>query len=376
MELDSNDTFRILDGRTWAQCRQDLANRDGPPRQVNRVPYSDDAWHRQEATLSEQSNQWFAARWHLDRLIAATPADGSLHAQLAAALERFGRWSEAEADYSRAIELGADRLDPQIRVRRALALEKLFQWSEAEADYDRAIERGVDRRDPQIRARRGAIRIRYKRLAEAAADYSRLVELRPEDHWVWMQSAYAQLQADRRDRYREQGRAMLQRFESASQWDVCDRTAKVCLTVADSPEFIRRAAVLAERACKLQPNNGWVLYCAALADYRTGRYESALARLRRGREALKTTQGGGWPGYPAQSSAVEAMAQVRLGHAREARDALGRAESILTAGLEKGNPSSPSGLDSWTDWVHCRTIVREAQAVVADLGFPADAFAR
>ena len=32
-------------------------------------------------------------------------------------------------------------------------------------------------------------------------------------------------------------------------------------------------------------------------------------------------------------------------------------------------------MDFWPDWLHCEVLVREAQDVVAYVGFPADPFA-
>jgi hypothetical protein len=122
------------------------------------------------------------------------------------------------------------------------------------------------------------------------------------------------------------------------------------------------------------PNYEWTLYCAALADYRTDRYESALDRLRRGREASKARASGAWPGYLATSYALEAMASARLDRADEACTALKQAESILATSLPAVRPTS-SYLDSWNDWLHYEILVREARSEVADLDFPADPFA-
>jgi dipeptidyl aminopeptidase/acylaminoacyl peptidase len=38
-------------------------------------------WHRQEADKDEAAEQWFAARFHLDRLVEALPSDQSLKAR-------------------------------------------------------------------------------------------------------------------------------------------------------------------------------------------------------------------------------------------------------------------------------------------------------
>ena len=130
---------------------------------------------------------------------------------------------------------------------------------------------------------------------------------------------------------------MLLRFGSSPDWQVAERTAKVFLTAPDNPDLIARAAVLAERSLRLRPDDVWMLYTSALAAYRTGQYEPALDRNRRGRAASRTAwPSGAWPGYLATSDALEAMASARLGRPERARAALKQAESILTAHLPAG----------------------------------------
>jgi tetratricopeptide (TPR) repeat protein len=259
--------------------------------------------------------------------------------------------------------------------KRARTLEQLGRGAEASDDHDRARELGGLRQEPRVEARAVAVNSPLERPVRSADDYARLVEAHPEEHWNCVFAAFAQLQEGRMDRYRGLSRAMLQRFESSPIWQVAERTGKLCLTVPDRPEFTRRAADLAERGLRLQPDNAWMLHCAALADYRAGRFESALARARRGRDAIKTTPFGDRPGLPALSFAVEAMAQARLDHTSEAQEALKQAKGIFTTELAKVR-GTQEYQGYWQDWVHCQFLVREAQAVVADLGFPDDPFAR
>jgi tetratricopeptide (TPR) repeat protein len=348
MELDSDNAIHALDGQAWNRSRQELANRGGPPSQADRGLEPEAAWHQREATESESSSQWFATRWHLDRLIAAKPHDGSLYAQRGSALAHLGLLAKAEKDYARAIDLGADGQDTQIRAPRA----------------------EIHAQQAAICVRQAESHIRLGQPAEAADEYATLIELQPEPSWNWVKATYAQLLAGRMDRYRELSRVMLYLFEKSNGTDA-EYTAKACLTVPDRPDLMSRAAVLAERSLRLKPDDAWRLYGAALADYRLGRYQSALDRLRRSQAALKTSPSGDWPGHPVMSYAVEAMAQARLNHVADARAVLKQAESNLKTGLAavRGTEAYTS---FWHDWVHCQVLVREAQAVVADIGFPAD----
>jgi Flp pilus assembly protein TadD len=59
-------------------------------------------WHLRETSSSVQTGRGFAACWHLDRLIAAMPEDGALHARRGRARAELGRWAEADADFAKA----------------------------------------------------------------------------------------------------------------------------------------------------------------------------------------------------------------------------------------------------------------------------------
>jgi Flp pilus assembly protein TadD len=120
MELDTFDTTHVLDIWVWRSRRVYLEYSGRPAERYRSSPESPMTWHLREASSSESSGQWFAARWHLDRLIAATPRDGSLHARRGNALVQLGRWSEAAGDYAKAIEGKPD--DPDLRYMHALAL--------------------------------------------------------------------------------------------------------------------------------------------------------------------------------------------------------------------------------------------------------------
>ena len=234
MEPDSSDAINVLDGYAWNQNRREPARRGGPPSQLNHGPEPDVAWHRREARESEIAGRWFAARWHLDRLIALRPRH-SLYIQRAEIHIRSGHPAEATGFRQ------ADR----VSARAHLELGQGHQC---------AAPRGAG--GPLSGAEPG----------DAPAG------------------------------------------EKSSLGTDTEHTAKACLTVPDRPDLVAREAVLAERNLQLGPNDARMLYRAALADYRVGRYQSALDRLYRGRDVQKTTPTGDWPGYSVMSYAVEAMA--------------------------------------------------------------------
>ena len=79
--------------------------------------------------------------------------------------------------------------------------------------------------------------------------------------------------------------------------------------------------------------------------------------------------------YRVLTRLVEAMTLARLGQADAARETLAQAERLMAGRFpEKGS----DGLypHPWQEWAHCEIIHREARAVVEDLTFPPDPFAR
>jgi WD40 repeat protein len=55
-------------------------------------------WREQQAADAEAGGQWFAAAFHLGRLIHERPADPSLYARRVRADAHLGRWGDAAAD--------------------------------------------------------------------------------------------------------------------------------------------------------------------------------------------------------------------------------------------------------------------------------------
>jgi WD40 repeat protein/tetratricopeptide (TPR) repeat protein/tRNA A-37 threonylcarbamoyl transferase component Bud32 len=101
------------------------------------------AWHRQAAHDCEQVGYWDGALFHLNQLIAANSADGFLWKQRGRASLKLGQWQAAINDYTKAIELGADR-DPEVWFQRGRARYRVGQSEQADADVVTAFELGGD----------------------------------------------------------------------------------------------------------------------------------------------------------------------------------------------------------------------------------------
>ncbi len=102
------------------------------------------AWRRRQVEECEGAGQWFAAVWHLGKLIEAEPAQVDYRRRRAAAWARLGQWADAAADCSEAILLRPG--DPDLWYQRGLAQGKLGHWNRAAIDFGKALELRTDPR--------------------------------------------------------------------------------------------------------------------------------------------------------------------------------------------------------------------------------------
>jgi tetratricopeptide (TPR) repeat protein len=66
------------------------------------------AWHRRQAEECEAAGDWFATRFHLDRLLHAEPANEALHQRRIRASLALADWQRASQDYARLPTLEAN----------------------------------------------------------------------------------------------------------------------------------------------------------------------------------------------------------------------------------------------------------------------------
>ena len=96
------------------------------------------AWHRQESEVCERDRQWFAAAWHLSRLIDVRPTDGLLRVQRARAYAGLGQQDKAKADCAKVLSLKAEDRDSWYLRGRAHA--ELDEVDKALIAYSKALE--------------------------------------------------------------------------------------------------------------------------------------------------------------------------------------------------------------------------------------------
>jgi eukaryotic-like serine/threonine-protein kinase len=92
-------------------------------------------WYQQRAADCRGAERWDAARWYLDRLIAAEPGEWRHYAARSGVFARLERTALAEADRDEAARLGADS---RFLVRLAQDRARQGRWGEAADLFERA----------------------------------------------------------------------------------------------------------------------------------------------------------------------------------------------------------------------------------------------
>jgi Flp pilus assembly protein TadD len=339
MELIGNrNVIQSLDPKTWEDRRRQLLDAGGLPGAFASVQ-AEPEWHRAQALDARHAGQWFAAHWHLERLVAAGAGDGPVYAERGRALIGLRRRDEAQADFDRALQLGTDSA-----------------W---------------------IRSDRGSTHAMNGRWKAAVDDLARAVELQPDDYVLRLRHALALLGADDLDGHRRACVDMLDRLG-----DRRDSAAILALTAACN--IVPGSVPDLDRIVRMADNPQMILFCQShvAALYRAGRLQECLTKLEEA--AKKGIMKSGWdqlyvanvmnrplppeyqemPGVNNPTSGdlyYAAMALQRLGRADEARQFLDAASKLVDAyDKTAGNAIWPP----WWSWVAAHRLRREAEALI------------
>ncbi|HZZ79005.1 MAG TPA: protein kinase [Gemmataceae bacterium] len=329
----------FLDEAEWKKRREQAAE----------IDISDDrpAFHAFRAREARDEGERYAARWHLDRLIAlemSKPSWSAL-AQRASLASDVGEFAEAARDYARAEKVAppsllqvwyrvrifesmsakrwqtaawyVDRLLPhepkdwQLYYDRAVAMAHLKKDAEYEADLTRAVAFGADAErlltlaDDCVRRADYAKATRAYALASAGGAMSYQVRTH--------HALAAVKQGDLRGYRRTCARAIADLGPNPSAPDA-NAVAWLCVFGPDAVEEIASAVDLAEKSLAKSPPEARadVLNTLGCILYRAGRHEDAIQRLN---EGIKTREGNGTP----IDFLFLAMAHHRLGKTDAAR---------------------------------------------------------
>src|SRR5262249_55587093 len=95
-------------------------------------------WHPACAREAEGDRDWFAALFHLTRLLQQRPEDGDLLGRRGQAYAQLKRWSEALADYTHILKGQPANL--AALTGRATVQAELGHWKEAIHDWQSAVQ--------------------------------------------------------------------------------------------------------------------------------------------------------------------------------------------------------------------------------------------
>lgn len=204
---------------------------------------------------------------------------------------------------------------------------------------------------------RGHLRARRQDWAGALADLRKGIELDPDNHLNWYYTAGLFLQVGDLEGYRRHGLAMLERFASAPEANVQERTAKACSLLPGQLDPQGRPVRLGARAvAQGGPYIGWFHVAYALAAYRAGDLDRAATE-----SAAAVASGLGDYGG-ASSRLISALVLSRQGQAAAARARLDEAREILRTTTPA--PDAPDIGPGWPDWVMTRLILKEAEEMI------------
>jgi hypothetical protein len=189
----------------------------------------------------------------------------------------------------------------------------------------------------------------------------RNVEQSPDDPNARYELALGLLLAGDLEGYRRACAATLEQL-GRSEDPLIGEAARACLIGPDAVDDPSSPQRLAVTAVSREPNLPWWHYVLGLAEFRARRCERAVEH------ATKSIDlGARWPAAPLNYP-VLAMAHHVLGHRAEARRWLERAHGLGSADVLRSKAA-------WWDRVEFLLLLREADATILDVTFPADPFA-
>jgi WD40 repeat protein/serine/threonine protein kinase/tetratricopeptide (TPR) repeat protein len=142
-------------------------------------------WHAQEAEDSEAAGQWFAAIYHLDRLLAAQPESADLRLRRGRAHMHLGQSDQALDDFAAALRRAPE--DGTVWLAQSFAYSKLEQWGKAAADYAKAVEysRSINRAAPWWLVESAPDDRHLRSWSAALADCTRILDAGTAGGWTW-----------------------------------------------------------------------------------------------------------------------------------------------------------------------------------------------
>ncbi len=272
--------------------------------------------------------------------------------------------SNSESDFDRAlVELFVNPLggEAHLQIGMLMADAQQFDFASFELTLGLALQPDLSR--TRLLSVLSAVRrcgqwyASQERWAQAAPEFSVLANFKPNDSIANMQAAAVMLAGGDRAGYRRVANEMLKRFRNSRSPNDAERTAKVCLITDEFATELGDLDRLADFAVKAGAQNasiaGYFQFVRGLADYRMGRFASAVEMLRQSRTSLA----GGVFEMDCLENLFEAMALFRLGQLDDARSLFKQTTQRMDLGPVRGYDDGWS----WHDWLLARVAREEAE---------------
>jgi serine/threonine-protein kinase len=247
------------------------------------------------------------------RAVEIDPQYARGHTNLGNFLRDAGQLEDAIACYRRALEVDPDYAWAHLDL--ANALRHAGRSDEALEHYRQF--RAVGPTIPHVENVLRSELVRRGRGEQLRREWKKALEADPPEHDAWFGYAELCLFLGHEEEYRLARQDLLRRFGATDDPPVAEKTARAVLLMPPSAEELRSAIALTERAVAAKSTTlEWVypyyLFAKGLAEYRQGRFDSAIS-IMTGKAAAVM---GPCPRL------VVAMAKYRLGAEQEARTML------------------------------------------------------
>jgi serine/threonine-protein kinase len=271
-------TLMVAFGTRWRRLGGD------PTSFLERVQrqHPNDFWVNFELGHLLEGGDNAAAVGYCRAAVAARPDAALGRIKLGMCLANLGRHDEAAYHYQKALEISPAYT--WVRWDLGVELFKQGRTDEAIGHLRQALAAEPDR--PEARREFRAALPKVGRHEEALAEWRQSLKAGSSAHDDWHGYAELCLFLGDEAEYRRARRELLSRFGATTDPHVAERVGRACLVLPAPNDELQQAAELIERALAADPATyaPWArpffLFAKGLAEYRRGRFDSAIGILR------------------------------------------------------------------------------------------------
>jgi serine/threonine protein kinase len=296
----------------------------------------------------------------------------NLLSTMALVYKDFGEYDKAEEMARQAVAIlrkglsqGRGLSAEPLRVLRDVLMNE-HKLTEARALFEGPLpeEVGLGSDSAELLRIRGDLWARIGNWQAAIEDFSKLIKLEPSNHEGYYSLAPLLVQAGDVPAFQRLCTQILTRFGAAiNDSQMTHRMGTACLLLPgvelDAAANLADASVALGKGTSDEP---WCHFAKGLADYRRGRYASALDWIHRVQEHKFQPGEGRNRHLAAQCCFVVAMAMQQLNRADEAQAALAEAVEIIQKEMPQVEGRDLTG--SWREWLLAYAWMREATALI------------